>query len=379
MSKLTSTLRGSTSVTSAEFYSSDGVTPFVATGPAAFAVYDFNRNLVVSGVGVQSISQTQQWSATFTIPLTAPIPLMGEKYYITWVISNTNTNQTQTAIEYFFVKAEGDPISLESGRLVLPNGTFTDTLVVPTLITNINLRVLNENGMALLQSPVSTSTPNPRVINDSFLYDYTSPTPVLGLTTGLGIAPFFAEWSYLDGNGLPAVEIHPIYIISTKMYMFVDGVRRIVDKIRNLDVNPNLQYTELDLAHYVLEGIQRINAHAPTLTAYSPESMTPVLYPWVKKAGVVAALQAQYLAEGMTDIDFQGATVQLNMDRTQYIQTMLDQFNTDIDQNLQKTKKLITRSSGAGVLGISISSSTSIRTVSPFSSLFLLRQTFSLQ
>ena len=74
----------------------------------------------------------------------------------------------------------------------------------------------------------------------------------------------------------------------------------------------------------------------------------------IVKAGAMHALQGQYLAEGMTTFDFQGLGVQLSIDRTQYIQTIVDQLNQELTDRIPRTKRLYIRSSSPGVLNISV-------------------------
>lgn len=363
--------RDSTVSTSVVLLNKAGL-PFPGTSPATFTVSDFNGHTIVTGTGVQDTMNPERWSASFAIPAAAPLPMSGEKYSIAWLI--TNGAETTSSIEYFSVRVQGDPVSFENGRIALKGGSVSDSLVVEAPVTGVKLKLIDEDDNAYVDVTVP-DTPT-RVVNGLCFYDYTT-SAIPTLAQRASLTPHLAEWTYTDQFGGLGMEVHPIYVISSKMFMFIDAVRRLVDKARNDDINPNLRYTDVDLAHYVLEGLQRVNASIPALTNYTPDTIPVVLHPFVKDAAAVRALEAQYLAEGVSAFDFQGQSVQLNVDRTQYIQSMIEMLNNDLDERIRKAKKLAIRTSGAGVLGITVHPGTNYAAMlNPRDRMILLRQRY---
>jgi len=51
------------------------------------------------------------------------------------------------------------------------------------------------------------------------------------------------------------------------------------------------------------------------------------------------ALQAQYLAEGMKAFNFQGAAISLDVDRTGFLETMIGNIQTQLDNELKLVKQ----------------------------------------
>lgn len=344
--------RGQTVTTKAEFLNADN-SPFVVSNPVTYTVYDFNNNVVVSDTAIQDTLSPQTWIATFAIPVDVPIPELNEKYKIVWLASNNN--ESKSAIEYFSIREENDPFFYEYGKLALNKGKLADSLVTQEEVSNISLRLIDENDREIHKANVNQQ---PVVNRDNFIYNYESSNNIPDLIPGNGVCPYFAEWTYTSPTNGMNVEVHPIYVVNTKMFMFIDGVRKMVDKARNNDINPALEYHDLDLAHYVLDGIQRINAHAPNVTSWTPSNIPTSIYPFVKKAGAIEALRAQYLAEGVNAFDFTGQSVTLNIDRTQYIQSVMDNLEQSFDEPLRKTKKILIRRSGPGALHITINPTT---------------------
>lgn len=321
--------------------------------PASYTVYDFNNNLVLTGLGVQDMVDPTKWSAIFTIPANAPICDVGQKYTIKWLIKNDK--ETLSSAEYFIVTIENDPLAIETMKLHLQGSVLNASLEVEEQPTTINYRVIDENGLEYVKGTLDPSIFTIR--NGNLVYTFTV-TDTTNIVPHLGVCPLFIEWAY-DSN----YEIHPMYIISPKMYMFIDGVRKIVDRARNQDINPNLVWNDVDIAHYVLDGLQRVNGSKPSLTQWSITTVPVNMYEFVKKAASIAALRAQYLAEGMAAFDFQGMAVQLSIDRTQYIQTMADVLESELEQRLPSAKRLLIRQSGPGNLGISINATTNFAVI----------------
>lgn len=351
--KVTHVYRGQTVEVDAEFFD-ENENPFVGTGPATYSVFDYNNNLIATSTGVQDVDNPERWTGSFTIPADAPVSDVGQKYRITWIIKNALTNTTLSATDYFTVKTENDTLSYESGRLVLSGGKLNDTLISEDqIIGDISYRVVDEQSTVLL-TEILTAADIDRTVNGFYYYDYESADDQDWLTPHSSVTPYFAEWRYTTSEGAQ-VEIHPIYVLTPRMYMFVDGIKRIVDKVRNKDINPNLQYSDIDLVHYAYDGIMRLNRNRPTFTNWTPENVPPVFFELAKKSGAIEALRAQLLAEGMVAFDFQGQSIQLNVDRTQHISNVIELLERTFEEDVFRAKKIYINRSSPGVLGMTIS------------------------
>ena len=141
--------------------------------------------------------------------------------------------------------------------------------------------------------------------------------------------------------------------------LIVNNMRRYLDKARNFDIDPSLRWTDAELIHFVTVGLNRFNIALPTVTNYTISNFPGNYIYVIEKCAEHEALNALYLAEGMRAFDFTGASVTLNMDRTSYIQTKMDEIGGWLDNNLTKIKTLLTRqTSGNAALSIQISSVT---------------------
>ena len=62
----------------------------------------------------------------------------------------------------------------------------------------------------------------------------------------------------------------------------------------------------------------------------------------------------QYMAEGSLAFDFSGQSVNLNIDRTQYIDSLLGKLDAMVESQVKPVKKLLARNgimSGSGAIG----------------------------
>lgn len=352
---LQSVYRGQSVQAEVFFYDPETGAPAVPDAPASFKILTHDSQLVQSGAAIQDTLDPARWYCTFVIPDSAPISDDGRKYKIVW--SLVSDNGFHSSVEQFSVQLEFEPIGEDLDVLMLEGGRLKDSLGLSSAATELFCRVLDENGTVVIPS---TAVPlSPKSANGLVYYEFDSGSDMPQLVSRDGAAPYFIEWSYTAAPLPKSTEIHVLYVVSPKMYMFIDGVRKFVDVANNSDINPNLRYTDTRLAHHVLAGLQRINSEPPTLTNWSVNKVPTSFYNYVTKAAIVDALRSQYLAEGMTAFDFQGQAVQLNVDRTQYLQTMADNLDQELNDKVPRAKRTYIRASGAGgVLGINVNQST---------------------
>ena len=326
--------------------------------PASWTIRDYNNDLIASGAGTQETpGDSSVWTARFTIPSSAPISQTGERYQIYWEFPLERG--TLSAIERFEVIASGDPISesQSSDVLMIEGKRLVDSLVVPSEVAEDTLRyqVQDLRGTVLIEE-VSIGGKSDRQVNGQHYYDFVSDAEQEQLISGYsnGLSPFMGVWEYCLPGETTSYEFHGIYVANLQAVAMIQKMRGILDRANLQDIHPFLTFTDLDLMHYLQRGFEYINSLPPSLTGWSPLNVPQQAHDLIINAGAMRALQAQYLAEGMSTFDFQGLGVQLSIDRTQYIQTMVDQIQQDLQDRVPRFKRLWIRSSSPGVLSISV-------------------------
>jgi hypothetical protein len=110
---------------------------------------------------------------------------------------------------------------------------------------------------------------------------------------------------------------------------------------------------EVILAHLRM-GRDDFNAAAGVLTSFTMLNATGAIRSYWLGYSYVSLLRSQYLLEGEKAFDFQGQAISLNVDRTQYYQTMASDILGDLNNNVKPFKQNLLKkgvSSGDGDMG----------------------------
>jgi len=353
---------GQAAIFEALFFNDDGATPFAGVAPPTWVVRDPDDNLVVQGSGSQDSQNPARWTASITIPSTAPATTTGRRYTIFWSIKNAK-NVTLQHRDYFGVRAAVDFDVIDLDRLTIEKTNLIDSIAIDSAlsITRLQIRLLTESGSVVFDSGVLTggSIPTPTIAQEFKVYTYQSSSVIETMTADLaGFKPYIIEWAYTAG-GVVDRDYHFMYVVTPRVLVLSNSLRRFIDKARSKHPNPSLQYTEVDLIEYLNQGVSLINLSKPTLTDWSINACPPVLHMGLIQAGAYCALSAQYIAEGQAAFSFNGQAISLEVDRTQFIDGALGRIMQFIETQIPTAKRMWLRSGGktgnpGGILGINI-------------------------
>lgn len=361
---------GQSSVADIYFYQQDG-SAFVGIGGAAFSVRAPFGALIVSGIGQQDPNNSAHWTTSITIPPTAPVTQANQYYSITWLLGNGSTSMQST--QYFTVVAAIDTTPTDTGTVVVEGQPFSIVLSVPyPTLQTLSLRITDEKGTVYMAMSLTGSIPTP--VQQGANYNYVisvTPSPIAGPTTGLswtdgftgtvqgyiaassnGVTPYIAYFNYTTPTGTQETEFQDIYVVNMLAYKFMNDLRRYVDRIRNQDIIPQLRLTPIDYLHFTLIGMEYLNSippsnHAPFLLSNIP----PNFYHPLEICATIRLCEAQYLAEGLTEFNFQGAAVQLEVNHPQYWMGLAEALRQEV-QSISLAKNHYMRSGGfSGHLG----------------------------
>lgn len=342
------------------FQNQDG-TPFVVSKPVMFKIYSYNDLFIVEGSALQSITQPDEWYASFAIPEGSPIPndYVNEQYRIEWYAENTDSPVpiSMKALEYFQVLDTAEPLSYDSALALLIGQPLRDNLLTVLPIEEYEISIRNAEDNQIYFQKVTE--PNSVLRNNCYVTSFDSVDAIYGATDrAMGICPYLIIYNYKTEQGWET-EVHTLYIASAKAMIIANNMRRYMDKARNHDIDPSLRWTDVELIHFVVCGLNHFNVYAPSITNYTIGNFPQEFIYLIEKCAELEALNALYLAEGMRSFDFSGASVTLNVDRTEYIKVKMDEINSWLDKNLQKSKMLlIRRSNGSITVGVGLSSVT---------------------
>lgn len=353
-------IRGVATTVDVTFVKDGTQTPLAIVGGVSVAITTPNNLAVFSGMAAQDQNNPARWVLNFTIPKTAPVTSGDQKYVLRW--RAVSDGQINIEREYFEVIDEAAPDAVDTSIVALMGQPFAANLIVPhdNLIT-LSLRIIGANGEPVISLGGLLDQQNPDRIEPEpsgsrFVYsvDIDEDTGLPNLVVAnSGLTTYYAYFNYTDPSG-PQTEVQPIYLANPLLVNMMNDMRSFVDMIRNDDTIVQLRITEAKLLHFAYQGLLRVNATSPGNFAFNFNTLAlyQTFYFWVLKAAQYEILAAINLAEGMTAFDFQGMSVQLTSDRTQYISATMEAIKQDLDNMLPKVKSQFARAGGAsGRLG----------------------------
>jgi hypothetical protein len=287
------------------------------------------------------------WRATLSIPATAPVCSPDTGYYrLIWTHSTGTVEQDFQVVAY----DEGVQRPPPAGFGVF-NVALRDEMYLPLGATDVMCEILNLSGSVQLAAITAVTntvgTPTPQ-----------SPGSVLAVAEWqapiIGVGEYLAHWSYQVG-GATQHEYRQAFVISTKTASMLSSFKMFIDQSQMTRWLGHFSFHEVELIDCLYRGADRINVHPPQQTSYSPDSMPQQLTHALRVASLHEMLNRLYLAEGLSTFDFQGGSIQVNVDRTPFIQTKMDELGNWLDSNLTTIKGAMLSRSSIGHLHVSVS------------------------
>jgi hypothetical protein len=345
---------GQTNKFEAEFSDSRGSQLNLST--VNYYLISQNGIVILTGACVQNVNNPKIWEITLTIPTNAPINSSAETKYKLKFSAVDNKGNIHTNTQEFFIVDLTVEDQYSREILVMEGASkFSDYLVLPTTITKYQITILDiSNNEIWSGSEVTNPTPF-RTNTGKNVYKNSWTSKIDNMEAGeTHVAPYYANWTYTRQDGVEESELHPIYVANMKVVNIINSIKRFINKSEYLDINPDLQFSDADILHFTIQGLNRINTAQPQLTEWHMGNFPYQMNYLLEKAATHELLNSWYLAEGMNTFNFSGQSAQLDVDRTQFIQTKMDEINNYLDQNLRIAKKnyLKTSAAGRGSIGV---------------------------
>lgn len=341
MSANTTLTKGETRQFSVKFPSNLTETP-------SWTLFDEDDTLVFSGVA--SLGSDGRWNATITVPTTTRLN-NGEE---TWTLEfeATTTANRQLARQIELTVHDNVDTWRAFGLSFRPNASSLDDIVVyPDQPSRISI-LLRDGYDAGNMNIASTILTNPSPLSStSNGYAYRISLPLSGVslsTQSGGYYPYQFEVTAGFPTAPDDVNVKPVYLMTPSVITQVISLKRYLDKARLDEIDPNLQWGDEELVHFLMEGVQYINS-VKDLSFWTIANIPPPLYSPLLMSAAWHALNARFIAEGMVNFDFQGSNTQLSFNRRDAIQTKMDELRSVLDNNLIPTKTAAFRTYGPGV------------------------------
>lgn len=314
--------------------------PAVFDVPPKWTLYNSYDVELLSGAATLS---SGYWTAVFTVP-TNYIVNDGKEKLVLQFVGSDNKKRTYTSDQEIEL--------IDSSENFIPNGVFfnyitdeniSDSIVLPVDEATFEIKMYDPWGNQLGTTQTITQ---PYDIANSNGYVFNLTIPKLVITRNTFLDPCNIVYKITTVNGTET-ETRPLFILDFRTINTVNALQGLLDKSKLVEVDPSLQWHDVELMQAVLEGVKRVNSSPPEGTFWKLHDFPTMLDTYLLYAAAVHALNARFLAEGLNAFDFTGLNTQLNFNRTEYLSQLIDRLNAYLD-TLPQAKKSAISSTGKG-------------------------------
>lgn len=316
-----------------------------------WTLFDWDDKPLQVGTATQS---GDGWVAEFTIPSNLPVPDGVQSVQLEFRVTDNKGRDHTLTQEIQIVDAFDD--ARPYGLLWWSGHTsLSDTIILDRQPTEIKV-TLQDGGTAAGVNNIVLATQT-----------ITSPVPIANTERGLvfelnltglamlkassgtgGDIPYQLVIEAFYASGSPDVVIKPVYGMSPLIASHVNSLKRYLDKGQFTDIDPNLQWSDEEMVHFLFEGMAYVNAFPPEVTYWGVESSPRPLHAVIQMSAAWIALNARYIAEGFSKFNFSSGAVNLDWDRTGPIEMKMNELKGALDMMLDRTKKAVVATAGNG-------------------------------
>lgn len=279
---------------------------------------------------------------TLNIPTNAPASLLGEDFILRWNLElGTASYNYDTTIEVHALTQA----RLGAESAVDIAGSVSKLYATLPIDTTAIIEVYD--GNTLLYSGTQASSGE----NDqghSYAHVYT-------FYATASLNPLSVIWKY-EHLGRTVRSAASIWAVNPSILSAADELRNWMNR---LHVEARLQEVDfdiVDLLRWLQMGRDMFNAIGFATNITMTNSVSANHYFWMT-CSEIRALRNQYLVEGMRSFNFSGQSVTLDVDVTQYLESVASALQSEVDQNLIPYKKQlkeynITGGDGSAIPGV---------------------------
>lgn len=152
-----------------------------------------------------------------------------------------------------------------------------------------------------------------------------------GLMASLTPAPII--WSIEDTPGVPPKkQTSLLFIVNYDQLGFITELKGFFDRLCEERRLPELEYTMADYAKWAQQGMGMFNSGG-LFTSFTMTQATDAIRYWWSICSIICALRNMYMLEGQRSFSFSGQSVSLDVDITQYLESLksdlLGQWDSD--------------------------------------------------
>ena len=134
-----------------------------------------------------------------------------------------------------------------------------------------------------------------------------------------------------------------MWLVLPSMFSAIEDVQATVSKARTtIDGAADMLFDPVTVMTWLRRGRDAFNAAGGIITEFNMTNATGQVREFWLKYAEIAALRAQYLAEGEKAFNFSGQAISLDVDRTQYYEQLASNILADVQDSVGTLKKNLT-------------------------------------
>lgn len=305
-------------------------------------------NAFVYQVMNNGVANTVKAQAVITAPSNMEPTLLGQSYQIRWTLQLPIDQGTPPDIQGSGPGRQSTYYQFENVRIVglntvplgvqptveIQGGPAHLQLVTEVLYDNVTIEVWAGGTVV---APATLITDYVRT-SDGWLFEAVVPTDQLKVS----LVPYSVVWRYWSSAkpSLRYSESTELYVVNPSIMTAVIDIRAKVQKAgTSLYGTPDLLFPDPTLLLWLRRGMDYFNGAYGNFTSFTmTNALGPIREYWLMCAEK-GALEAQYGAEGEKAFNFQGQAIQLDVDRTGYLDNMVGKLQQTLDNELKPLKQ----------------------------------------
>lgn len=319
-----------------------------ANGVVTWELLDKDGRVYSSGTtfsyAIEVLSSAVKVTATGVInaPSDALPTLDGQSYQIRWRL--VVAGQTIFSFESLRITSATTTPQGPDDVVELAGEDFPVQIILSKPYEQVSFALYRQNEKITGDVQVFTNT---RVANGQ-LYQ--------GMATGLQLEAYLEPYEILwtaYNAAQPANrerQAGQVFIINASIISAITSLRELINKAYlTLLGTPDMIFPDSLMLSYLRSGRDYFNgAGAGMLTAFTMLNAQGSIREYWIRSSAITGLRAQYLAEGEKAFNFAGQAISLDVDRTQYYQSLLDNLHSELDAELKPYKQNLIKK---GIIG----------------------------
>lgn len=283
-------------------------------------------------------------------PSAMPPSSEGYSYQIRWELTLSGNAVPTYAFESIRILGLSSvPVGTESS-VELVDDPINVGIVLPALYTNVQGEIFDSGNTRLLATNETTIT-GPTQVSGGWYYgtviDPVSYPNVFPAT----FDPYVFTWKYWNSSTPNSIsrQTAQVYIINPSILSATEDIRRMLMKAKTTMFGmQDMLFDIPTMMTWLRRARDMFNAAAGFLTEFTMLNATGGIREFWLRYAEVAMLQAQALAEGEKAFNFAGQAISLDVDKSQYYQTLADSLLSQINQDISPFKQNLLKKGATG-------------------------------